>query len=235
MDAVWDDPRVQRGMKLQLRMRQQHLLAGAKPLGWKVGFGAPAAKARLRVSAPLTGFMTDRSLVQSGAATSLSGWSNPVAEPEVAVYIAKDLAAGADRATASAAIAALGPAIEVVDVYQPPDDLELILSGNIYHRHVVLGPRDTARAGGKLDGLTGRVTRNGDQFANVTNLQANTGDILDIVGHVASMLAAFGERLRAGDVIICGSVVPPIPIEPRVGFIGLKLEPGAEVVLKTVA
>jgi len=234
MNAVWDDPRVQRGMKAQLGMREQRLLAGAKPLGWKVGFGAPAAKARLGISAPLIGFMTDRSLVQSGAATSLSGWSNPVAEPEVAVYIGRDLAAGADRATASAAIAALGPAIEVVDVYQPPDDPEAVLSGNIYHRHVLLGSRDADRAAGKLDGLAGRVMRNGNEFANITDLQANTGDILDIVRHVASMLAAFGERLRVDDVIICGSVVPPIPIEPRAGTIGFGLEPGAEIVLKTV-
>ena len=235
MNAVWDDPRVQRGMKLQLRMREQQLLAGARPLGWKVGFGAPAAMARLGISAPLTGFMTDRSLVQSGAATSLSGWSNPVAEPEVAVYIGSDLAAGADRATAAAAIAALGPAIEVVDVYQPAQDPEAVLSGNIYHRHVVLGPRDTSRAGGKLDGLTGRVVRGGNKPVDVADLQANTGDILDIVRHVASVLAAFGERLRAADVIICGSVVPPIPIEQRTGTIGFKLEPGAEIVLKTLA
>jgi 2-keto-4-pentenoate hydratase len=235
MIAVWDDPRVQRGMNEQLKVRNQRLGAGARALGWKVGFGAPAAKARLGIAGPLTGFMTDRSLIQSGVATSLSGWSTPVAEPEIAVYMAQDLAAGAERATAAAAIAALGPAIEVVDVFQPPDEPEAVLSGNIYHRHVILGPRDTTRAGGKIDGLTGQVTRNGHAPVNVPDLQANTGDVVDIVRHVASMLAAFGERLRADDVIICGSVVPPIPIEPRDGTIAFKLEPGAEIVLRTLA
>ena len=32
--------------------------------------------------------------------------------------------------------------------------------------------------------------------------------------HVADVLAAFGERLRAGDVIITGSIVPPLLVEP---------------------
>ena len=34
--------------------------------------------------------------------------------------------------------------------------------------------------------------------------------MVDIVRHVADVLAAFGERLRAGEFIITGSVVPPI-------------------------
>ena len=32
--------------------------------------------------------------------------------------------------------------------------------------------------------------------------------------HVANVLDAMGERLRAGEVIITGSITPPIPIEP---------------------
>jgi len=127
---------------------------------------------------------------------------------------------GADRATAAAAVAALGPAIELVDLHRPPEEPEAILSENIYHRHVVLGARDTGRAGARLDGLRGRVSRNGGEMESVMDLEANTGEVLAIVAHVASMLAAFGEGLRADDVIICGSVVPPIAIEPQDRAIG---------------
>jgi 2-keto-4-pentenoate hydratase len=34
--------------------------------------------------------------------------------------------------------------------------------------------------------------------------------VIDIVRHVAGMLAACGERLRAGEVIIAGSITAPL-------------------------
>jgi 2-keto-4-pentenoate hydratase len=38
----------------KVRLRQERLDAGHKPIGWKVGFGAPAALERLRLDAPLS-------------------------------------------------------------------------------------------------------------------------------------------------------------------------------------
>ena len=88
-----------------------------------------------------------------------------------------------------------------------------ILSGNIYQRNLILGPRDASRAGGVLDGLMGRVLRNGTEVATTSDPQATTGELIDIVRHVADMLSAFGERLRAGQIIITGSIVPPLWVE----------------------
>jgi len=39
------------------------------------------------------------------------------------------------------------------------------------------------------------------------------------------VLAAFGERLTAGEVIITGSVVPPLTIEPDERDIAFALDP----------
>lgn len=208
-----EDPRIARGMKAQLALRHARLDAGEKPLGWKVGFGAPAAMARLAIKAPLVGFLTDRALIGSGSMVSIANWNKPVAEPEIAVHLGCDLPAGADRAATEAAIAGLGPAIELADVDRPPDDVESILAGNIYQRNLVLGRCDGARAGGKLDRILARVIRNGTEVARTADPQALTGDLIDIVRHVAEILAACGERLRAGQVIITGSIVPPLWIE----------------------
>ncbi len=217
MTAAWEDPRISRGMAAQLRRRRELLEAGHKPLGWKLAFGGPAALERLRISAPLVGFLTDRALVASGTTLSLTGWKKPAAEPEIAVHLGKDLPAGADRRTTMIAIAGLGPAIEVADVDHPSDDVEGTLACDIYQRHVILGRNDPARAGGILDGLSGRVLRNGTEIANITDLQALqklTGELIDIVRHVANLLAVFDETLQAGQIIIAGSIIPPIWIEP---------------------
>src|SRR5690349_21202486 len=129
---LWDDPRVVRGMRAQLEERKKRLDAGDQSLGWKVGFAAPAMLGRLKLSGPLVGFLTRNARVQSGGTVSLAGWTKPVAEPEIAVHVGRDVPADADHDTAAAAIAGIAPAIELVDLNNPPEDPERVLVGNIY-------------------------------------------------------------------------------------------------------
>jgi 2-keto-4-pentenoate hydratase len=225
MTNAWDDPRIARGMQKQLADRRARIAAGEKPIGWKVGLGAKPAMERLKITMPVVGYMMEKSVVQNGSTVSVKGWTQPVAEPEIAVTMAADLAGGAARDATIKAIGALGPAIELADLAAPPTDVELVLSGNIFHRSVILGTPDKSRAGAKLDGLAGLVFRRGAQIARQEDLQQNIGNIVDIVGHVAGTLAANGERLRAGDVIITGSIVPPPAIEPDETEFAYQLDP----------
>ena len=222
---AWDDPRIARGMERQLATRRARIAVGEKPIGWKVGLGAPPAMERLKIKGPLVGFMMEKSIIANAATVSLAGWTKPVAEPEVAVHMGRDLPAGADRAAAIAAIAGIGPAIELADLNPPPDDVEVALAGNIFHRHVILGASDTARAGAKLDGISGHVFRRGALAAKQDNVEQLIGEMIGIVMHVAGTLAAYGEQLRAGDVIITGSIIPPPFIEPDETEFVYALEP----------
>jgi len=222
---AWDDPRIARGMEKQLATRRARIAAGEKPIGWKVGLGAPPAMERLKIRAPLIGFMMEKSLLENGAAVSLVGWTKPVAEPEVAVHMGKDLPGSSDRADAIAAIAGIGPAIELADLNPPPDDVEVALAGNIFHRHVILGQSDTSRAGAKLDGISGHVFRRGALAARQDNVEQLIGEMIGIVMHVARTPEAYGEKLRAGDVIITGSIIPPPFIDPDETEFSYALEP----------
>src|SRR3954447_1434580 len=210
----WDDPRIIRGMKVNLETRRQRLASGDRALGWKVGFGAPAMLKQLATSGPLVGFLTENARRPSGAELSFAGWTKPVAEPEIAVHIGQDVAAGAYHKTAQAAIAGISPVFEIVDLQTPPQDPEAILGGNIYQRHVVLDQVRPQRLGSSSNALLCRIMRRGVEAARTSDSQANTGQWADIVRHVADVLAAFGERLRAGEIIITGSVVAPLIIEP---------------------
>jgi 2-keto-4-pentenoate hydratase len=232
MMAAWDDPRIQRGMAAQLAKRRALIAAGEAPLGWKVGFGSAPAMEKFKITAPLVGFLMKRGLVASGGSASLNGWVKPVAEPEIAVYVGSEVAPGGDRAAAAAAIAALSPAIELADADLPFEDPEAILKGNIFQRHVVLGPRDPSRAGGDTAGLTGRVLRRGAETARTTDPEAATGKLVDTVRHVADLLGAFGERLSAGDIIIGGSVTPPIFVELDERDVAFHLDPLGSVSVK---
>ena len=58
--------------------------------------------------------------------------------------------------------------------------------------------------------------RHGKETARTSDPQANTGQWVEIVRHVADVLAAFGETLRAGEIIITGSVVAPTAVAAKV-------------------
>ena len=220
-----DDPRIARGMAAQFDLRAKRLASGETPIGWKAGFGAPTPLAKLKLEACLTGFMTDKGKLASGETVSLSGWSKPAAEPEIAIYLGSDVAGGADAATARAAIAAIGPAIELVDLRPPLGDVEAILSSNIFHRHVILGEADSSRAGADVTGLTARVVRNGTEAANTSEVEALTGPLVAIVQRVADTVAGMGERLRKGEVIIAGSLMAPIFLNANDRELSYALDP----------
>ncbi len=214
MSAPWEDPRVIAGLKRQLELRSRMLEAGAGSVGWKVGFGAPASLALMEISAPLLGFMTDITVLEPGARVDTSGWERGIVEFEVAVYLGEDLGPGASGAAARAAIAAVGPAIELANIDRPVEaaGVEEIVAGDIFHEAVIFGDPDIGRAGLDIEGLTARILIDGRMRATTTELEAITGSYPWIVTTVADTLAAHGESLRMGDVIITGSVVPPIPV-----------------------
>ena len=174
----WEDPRVHAGMSAQLRLRRERIGAGDMALGWKVGFGSPAAREKLAIDAPLIGFLVQSGRLAPGATVPLAGWTKAIAECEIAVHMGADLAAGSDEATARRAIAALGPAIELIDRVRPPEEVEAILAGNIYQRHVVLGEPDASRAGGSVEGIRSTVLRNGTEHASTADPQAATGELM---------------------------------------------------------
>jgi 2-keto-4-pentenoate hydratase len=182
---------------------------------------------RLKLAAPLVGFLTDTREVRSGASVSLAGWAKPAVEPELAVHIGRDLPRSTNQDMARAAIAGVSPAIELADVDAPPDDFEQTLTGNIFHRYVVIG--DARRPGASLEGLTAYVCRNKREVAVTSELEENTGAIVAIVQHVAKVLGHFGETLRAGDVIIAGSIVPPFFLHEGDSEFVMKLTPLGEV------
>jgi 2-keto-4-pentenoate hydratase len=211
MTPAHSDDRVARGMATQLDARRRRLEGGEQHLGWKVGFGTRQAMEGLEISAPLVGHLLTSGRLESGATVSLDGWSAPRLEPEVAVHLAADVDAAGGRGAVAAALAGLGVAIELVDLDPDASDPQDILARNIFQRHVLLGP--VQDVGGTAE-LRLRVTVGGEQRAEADDVTAATGDVLDAVASVAASLEAAGERLRARDVVIAGSIVPALEIAP---------------------
>jgi 2-keto-4-pentenoate hydratase len=199
------DPRVTAGLPAQLTRLAGLLADGAQPVGWKVGFNMPAVQRAFGITQPISGFLTTATLIPAGGFHSLAGASQPMAEPELAIHIGAELTPNCDTAAAEAAIVALGPAIEVADVDPSRTDLTEIVATNVFHRAVVFGE---PVADAPLEGVVARVTFNGEPFGEANPLDAIL-DPVSVVRFMARMIGAGGERLRPGDAIIAGSLVPP--------------------------
>lgn len=204
------DPRIAAGMRQQFEWRRRLIAEGARSIGWKLGFGAQVAMERLSLEAPLVGFLTDATVLPTGSTVTITDWIRPVVEPELAIYMDADLTHGSDADATRQAIGAVGPAIELADIVFEPENVEEILAANIFHRAVILGEPDHKRSGAHLAGLIAEVTVDGNTNVSTSNLERLTGEIVPIIGSLADLLARSGEVLRAGDLVITGSVVPPL-------------------------
>ena len=171
---------------------------------------------RLGITMPVVGYMMEKSLVPDGSTVSVAGWTQPVAEPEIAVAYGAGPARAAPAATPPSRRSARSGRRSSSPIWPaPPTDVEAVLAGNIFHRSVILGPPDKARAGARLDGLAGLIFRRGAQAARQEDLQAATSATSSISWRMwPARSPPTARKLRAGDVIITGSIVPPPMIEP---------------------
>jgi 2-keto-4-pentenoate hydratase len=195
------DPRLASALSAQLGHWRAALADGAGRVGWKLGMGDRERIGR----GPVIGYLTTASALDSGATYVAGDASALHADAEVALEMGADLPPDADLGAAGAAIARYGAALEIVDL-GGPDEPEAIVADNVFHRAVVLTGWQPALP---ASGVEGRLIVSGELRASATS----PTNLADRVLAVAHLLGAMGERLRAGDRIITGSVVQ-IPVRP---------------------
>jgi 2-keto-4-pentenoate hydratase len=187
---------VDAGMRRLLASRSAAVDDGASAVGWKIGFNAPAVQEHFGLTGAVVGYLTDRTVIPVGQVIDVDRWAHPALEVELAI-----------RVGPTGTVAGLGPAVELVDLDLPFDDIEPILAGNVFHRGVIFGPEVGDLALTDFEGVVkvdGRVVASG----RLTEPPAVT------VEFVQAFLADHGAVLAPGDRIIAGSVVTPVSFGP---------------------
>lgn len=191
-------------MERLLAARAEALAGGAAPLGWKLAFGVEPALATLGLTGPLVGFLTDATLVASGGEVEVGAWAAPKLEPEIAITLG----------SSGTEVAAVAAAIELADLDRPPTEKVAVLAGDIYHRCVILGA-PVPRPDGPL---AVAVERDGEPLASTADAEATLGQLDELAAYVARYLGHFGAEPREGEVIISGSTVPILDVEPGAAY-----------------
>lgn len=207
-------PRTEADAAAAQRALAQH--AGAEPPGgFKIGATARRMQEYLGLSGPAAEFMAIGGLHKSGATLRFADFVHPGMECELAVRLGRDLLPGpCSMEQAADAVGDLFAGIEIVE-NRYSDWAEVgvatMVADQMFHAAAVLGEPGAAdwRA---LDvaALPGRITVDGQVRGE--------GSGADLMGHpfnclawlaASTVVAAFG-GLKVGQVVMLGSVTPPI-------------------------
>jgi 2-keto-4-pentenoate hydratase len=210
---------------LNTRLWQQ---AGRLISGRKVGLTAKAVQAQLGVDQPDFGVLFQDMCIQDGGLLRRSQVIQPKAEAEVALVLGRDLfGEAADEATVLAACDYCVAAIEIVDSRIADWKITFAdtVADNGSSAYYVLG-QDRKR----LDGLDlytcGMVLEVNGAVASTGVGAACLGHPLAAAAWLVRTLAANGEGLHAGDVVLTGALGPMVPVaagdrvEAKVGGLG---------------
>jgi 2-keto-4-pentenoate hydratase len=189
--------------------------AGAtRPGGFKIGATAKRMQDYLGLTGPAAGFMATGGIHRSGAILRYGDFQRPGVECELAVRLAADLPGPCTAEQAAGAVGDLVAAIEIVE--NRYTDLAAVgtatmIGDQVYHAAAVLGePGMTDWRKQDIGALRGRLM--------IDEHQRDEGVGADLMGHPFNCLAwlagssvaeAFG-GLKAGQVVMLGSVTPPV-------------------------
>ena len=212
--AAWFDRlSLDDAFRLQLaRIGRRQDQPGQRRVGWKVGLTAKAIQEQFRVHEPVFGCLLAEGRKPSGQVFRAAELIQPGFENEILIELGRDVAPGTDRAGVAAAVATLAPALEIIETRGDfTRQLALALADNAQQKAFVVGAPVRASDVADLAGVTARVRINGAEVATGTGA-AVLGHPYNSVVWLAGKLAQFGERLRAGDVIMSGSFTRQFPL-----------------------
>ncbi len=200
---------------VSLRMVQRRVDDGEKIIGKKIGVTSKAVQDMLNVHQPDFGYLTDRMVYGNGDEMPISEQLiQPRAEGEIAFILKKDLAGpGVTNADVLAATEAVMPCFEIVDsrIRDWQIKIQDTVADNASCGLFVLG--DSAVDPRKIDLATvGMVVEKNGSILSTGAGAAALGSPVNCVAWLANTLGRFDIPLKAGEVILSGSLVPLEPV-----------------------
>lgn len=195
-------------------------------IGWKIGLTSRAMQQALNITTPDSGVLLQDMLFADGAEVQKGRFIQPRVEAEIAFVMAHDLAgAGVTRDQVIEATAYVAPSLEILDTRilraDPVTGKARVIydtvSDNAANAGVVLG---AARHGVKDQDLrwTGAIVKR-DGVVEETGLGAGVlDDPVTGILWLVHRLAAYGQGLAAGDIVLSGSFIRPIEAPPGTAF-----------------
>jgi 2-oxopent-4-enoate/cis-2-oxohex-4-enoate hydratase len=211
------DLTIEDAYRISRRLLDRRLSSGEKVIGKKTGVTSKVVQTALGVHQPDFGYLTDVMLFPNGADVPIGKTLiQPRAEGEIAFFLEKDLTGpGVTNEDVIRATACVKPCFEIVD--SRIRDWKIKIGDTIADNAssgVFLVGQDAADPR-SVDFVTcGMVVwKNGEVLSTGAGAAA-LGSPVTCVAWLANTLGAWGIPLKAGEIILSGSLVPLEPIIP---------------------
>jgi 2-keto-4-pentenoate hydratase len=188
-------------------VRRQHerlgraLAAGMPRLGWKICVNEPTNLRRLGLARPFVGYLDGARRFDSGGTCPLGPGGVFAVEPEIAIQVG----------SGAASVAALAPALEIVDYTRGAFTLAGVVESSSFHHGVVLGASRPPGSAPALGPGCPRLLHDGVP-AGTPDPALVPADLSEIVRLVAAFLDEHGQGLCAGDWILSGAYTAPVHV-----------------------
>jgi 2-keto-4-pentenoate hydratase len=197
------------GVRLRRRL-------GDRRVGWKVGLTSQATRTELGFAEPIAGALLASTAWSDGAGPSIESFIAPGVEPEIALVMGRDLTGpGATPMDAARAADGVTAALEIVDsrFRDWKATLADIVADNACAGGFVLGGVLHSLRGIDLR-LEGVVVEHGGRVTATAAGAAALDHPLNAVVWLANHLAGLGSGLKAGDVVLTGSLTRIHRVQP---------------------
>jgi 2-keto-4-pentenoate hydratase len=201
------DLTLEQAYALQAQLEQALVGRGEHVVGYKVGFTTPALQERHGVTEPVLGFLLASGVFGSGDAVPLARFVAIGVEVEVAFLLRSDLAGpGVTPVSALLAVEGAMPSLELIDfrLSGTPRGTDVVADG-VLTNAIVLGRPLTPMAGIDL-ALEGVVFEQDGQIVATQTAAEVLGNPLVSLAWAANTLGRMGRGLRAGDIVLTGSI-----------------------------
>ncbi len=207
---------------------------GERRIGVKMGFTSRAKREQMGVGDVIWGRLTEAMLVEEGGELALDRFIHPRIEPEIAFLLKAPLGPRVSGAEALNAVAAIAPALEIIDSRYRDFRFSLtdVVADNASSSALVVGawscPTNAFANLGMVMSRDGRAVEIGSSAAIM-------GHPLRALVAAARVSAEGGEPLRAGDLVLAGAATAAMPLGPgqyvsleidRIGGCALVVGPG---------
>lgn len=198
---------------IQATLLNKRVALGGTLAGWKAGATNPAAQATFGLKEAVYGRLLAETRLADGDALPTAALIHPRLECEVAFLMARDLAGpGVTAEQALAAVEGAVAAFEIVDARTTGWDARKheMIADNVYQARYMLGGEAVSVRGLDLAAIEVVLRKNGVEVARATGANV-LGSPANSLAWMANRLAEQGQGIKAGDVVLAGSLTPLVP------------------------
>jgi len=214
-DIVPTDLALQAALELQDQLIDLIERQGGVISGGKIGLSDRRSFAQLGVTEPLSGLLFDHMYLHSGQRLALSDFVQPRVEGELCLILSADLdELNLTEQEAARAIAAVAPAIEVVDSrwLDWGGSIAAVVAENVSASFYVCGEPVALTDPGVLASAEMQLSIDGKTVAT-GGAQAAYGSPVKALHWLAQTLARRGRPLKAGQHVMSGAFARMTPVQ----------------------